>query len=320
MADGGESGKAEQGAGGFAALLPYAALTMTALLWSGNWIVGRWLQGLVPPVALSFWRWVFAAAILLPFTIVPLWRQRAAIRREWRQLIVLSVIGVASFNVLVYYGLETTTAINGALVNSASPIFVIVISWFGLGDRSTWRQGGGVAVSLIGVGAILSRGDPVALLTLRFGTGDLIITGAIFLWALYSTLLRHWPSELKPLNFIAATMIVGLMVLTPAYFVERGLVGGFEVTQAAVVGIGYLAVFAAIAGYVCWNFGVRAVGAGKASLFLHLVPAFAAVSAMLLLGERLRLFHLAGIALILSGIYIASAARPFWRRWLARAG
>jgi len=288
--------------------------------WGGNWIVGRWLHDVVPPVALSFWRWVFAAAILLPFTAVPLWRQRATVRREWRRLVVFGLLGLAGFNVLVYYGLQTTTAINGSLVNSASPIFVIVISWFGLGDRSSWRQGAGVVVSLLGVGAILARGDPSALLALRFGTGDLIIIGAIFMWALYTTLVRHWPTQLTSLNFISATMIVAVVFLAPCYLIERSIVGDFEVTQSAVIGIGYFTVFASIVGYVCWNFGVRVAGAGKASLFLHLVPAFAAAAAIVLLGEKLRLYHLVGIGLILSGIYVASAARPFWRRWFERAG
>ena len=269
-------------------------------------------------MALAYLRWVFAALIFLPFTIGSLWRQRAVVRRDWRRLLVLSVVGIACFNALVYQGLESTTAINGALVNSASPIFVIVISWFGLGDRSNWRQAAGVAVSLIGVAIILSRGDPAALLALRFGTGDLLVTAAIFLWALYTILLRHWPSELKPLTFVAAIMIFSLAVMTPAYFVERSIVGGFEVTQNVVLGIGYLALFVSIIGYLCWNFGVHAVGAGKASLFLHLVPAFAAVAAILLLDESMRLFHLVGLLLILTGIYIANVRRPFRPRLLQK--
>jgi drug/metabolite transporter (DMT)-like permease len=295
-------------------VLPYAALTLTALIWSGNWVAGRWLQGAITPVALTFWRLLLASVILLPFTVGPMWRERAALRREWPRLAVFAVIGLAAFNTMVYFGLSTTTAINGSLINSASPIFVIVISWFGLGDRSTWRQYVGVVVSLLGVAAILSRGDPQALLALRFGLGDLVILGAVFLWALYSTLLRHWPSALRPLNFVAATVVISVIALIPAYFVERAFVGDFVVTWNVIMGIAYMALLASITGYMLWNFGARAVGAGKASLFLHLIPAFAAGQAMLLLGEKLRLYHLAGIALILSGIYIATAARPFWRR------
>ena len=294
--------------------LPYIALLVTALLWSGNWVVGRALYEDVPPVALAFLRWVLAAVVFLPFVIRGLWAQRAVVAGEWKRLLVFSLVGITAFNALVYYGLRTTTTINGSLLNAGVPIFVIVISWAGLGDRNSWRQGAGVVVSLIGAVTIISRGDAQILLGLDFGTGDLVIFFAIFLWALYSVLLRHWPSKLKPLNFLATIMIGGVVLLLPAFLVERWLGGEIHLTARSVGGIAYLALFASIGAYICWNFGVRAVGAGKASLFLHLVPAFATALAMLLLGEALQLFHLAGVGLILAGIYIATASRPFRRR------
>ena len=302
------------GGAGTASFLPYIALLVTALLWSGNWVVGRALYEDVPPVALAFLRWVIAAIVFLPFVIRGLWAQRAVDAGEWKRLLVFSLVGITAFNALVYYGLRTTTTINGSLLNAGVPIFVIVISWAGLGDRNSWRQGAGVVVSLIGAVTIISRGDAQILLELDFGAGDLVIFFAIFLWALYSVLLRHWPSELKPLNFLATIMIGGVVLLLPAFLVERWLGAEIHLNTRSVGGIAYLALFASIGAYICWNFGVRAVGAGKASLFLHLVPAFATALAMLLLGEALQPFHLAGVGLILAGIYIATASRLFRRR------
>lgn len=296
------------------AFLPYIALLATAILWSGNWIVGRAVHEDVPPVALAFLRWSLALVVFLPFVVRGLWDQRAVIADEWKRLAVFSLVGVASFNALVYYGLKTTGAINGSLLNAGVPIFVIVISWAGLGERYGWRQGIGVAVSLAGAITVISRGDVRSLLALDLGTGDLVILFAIFLWALYSVLLRHWPSRLKPLNFLATIMIGGVVLLLPAFLVERSLGGEIILTVRSVGGIAYLAFFASVGAYIFWNFGVRAIGAGRASLFLHLVPAFATILAMLLLGETLKLYHLTGVGLILAGIYVASAPRPFWQR------
>ena len=296
------------------ALLPYLALLVTAFLWSGNWIVGRAVHEDVPPVALAFLRWVLAVVVFLPFVGRGLWAQRAVVAAEWKRLAVFSLIGITGFNALVYYGLRTTEAINGSLLNAGAPIFVIVISWAGLGERYGWRQGAGVAVSLVGAVTIISRGDARALLALDLGIGDLVIFFAIFLWALYSVLLRHWPSQLKPLNFLATIMIGGMVLLLPAFVVERWLGAEIILTARSLGGIAYLAFFASIGAYICWNFGVRSIGAGKASLFLHLVPAFATVVAMLLLDESLYLYHLLGVGLILTGIYVASARRPLWRR------
>lgn len=296
------------------ALLPYLALLLTAFLWSGNWIVGRAVHEDVPPVALAFLRWVLAAVVFLPFVARGLWAQRAVIAGEWKRLVVFSLVGVTAFNALVYYGLKTTNAINGSLLNAGVPIFVIVISWAGLGERYGWRQGAGVAVSLAGAATVISRGDLRALLALDLGAGDLVILFAIFLWALYTVLLRHWPSQLKPLNFLATIMVGGVVLLLPAFMLERWLGAEIILNARSVGGIVYLSFFASIGAYIGWNYGVRAIGAGKASLFLHLVPAFATILAMLLLGEALELYHLAGVGLILTGIYIASASRPFWRR------
>lgn len=295
-------------------MLPYIALLVTAFLWSGNWIVGRAIYEDVPPMALAFLRWGIAAVVFVPFVARGLWAQRAVVAVEWKRLVVFSFLGVTVFNTLIYYGLKTTTAINGSLMNAGTPIFVIVISWAGLGERNSWRQGIGVAVSLVGAITIISHGDVRALLALDLGTGDLLIFFALFLWSLYSVLLRHWPSELEPLNFLATIMIGGLVMLLPAFVVELWLGGEIILTARSVGGIAYLAFFASIGAYICWNFGVRAIGAGKASLFLHLVPAFATGLAMLLLGEALHFYHLAGVGLILTGIYVATARRPFWQR------
>ena len=296
------------------AFLPYLALLLTAFLWSGNWIVGRAVHEDVPPVALAFIRWILAVAVFLPFVARSLWSQRAVVLAEWKRLLVFSLLGVAAFNALIYYGLRTTTSINGSLLNAAVPIFIIVISWAGLGERNSWRQGAGVVVSLAGAITIISRGDAEILLKLDFGTGDLVIIFAIFLWALYSVLLRHWPSKLRPLDFLAAIMIGGIVLLLPAFVAERWLGAAIHLTARSVGGIAYLATFASIGAYICWNYGVRSIGAGRASLFLHLVPAFATILAILLLGEALQFYHLAGVGLILSGIAIAGARQPLRRR------
>ena len=129
-----ESGGPGGGEGPAAALRravtsPYALLVLAALFWGGNWVAGRGLRGDVPPVALAFWRWVVAAIAFLPFTLGGVIRSRHVIRQEWLRLVVYALIGVTAFNAMVYIGLARTPAINGALLNSAAPIFVFVTVW-----------------------------------------------------------------------------------------------------------------------------------------------------------------------------------------------
>lgn len=314
MADGRQGKPAPHAATGGAWRSPYLGLVVTALLWAGNWIVGRSVYEDVPPVALSFWRWVIAAAILVPMVARVAWRERAVLRRELPRLIVFAALGIAAFNAMIYVGLRTTTAINGALLNSASPVFVIVLTWLGLGERAGWRQGIGIAVSLAGVVVIVSRGDLAILVGLRIGVGDAWVLAAILVWAVYTILLKRWPSELRPLTFLTATVTIGLVLMLPAYLWESANGARLVLSTRAVVGLLYLGTLASTLAYVCWIHGVRSAGAHRAALFLHLVPLFAALFAILLLDESVRLYHLAGLAFILSGIYIATAERPIWAR------
>ena len=289
---------------------PYALLVLAALFWGGNWVAGRGLRGDVPPVALAFWRWVVAAVVFLPFTLGDVIRARGTIRREWLRLVVYALLGVTLFNAMVYWGLGRTPAINGALLNSAAPIFVFVTVWLAFGERARWLQMAGVCLSLAGVATIVTRGDLAALLRLEIGRGDLLIMVAVYFWGVYSIMLKRWPTALSPTTFLAVIMIIGMVFLLPLFLWERAAGGSVTVTARSVAGIVYLGLFASLGAYICWNRGVQAVGAQRGSLFQHLIPVFTTIFAVILLGERIEPFHVIGIALILSGIYLATRRGP----------
>ena len=294
---------------------PYTALVLTAALWGGNWIAGRGVYDHVPPVALSFWRWAIAVLILLPFVARGIWDQRVVIRREWVRLVILGALGCSVFNVMIFTGLHTTTAINGSLLNATLPIYVIILTSLGLGERSGWRQVAGIAVSLVGVAIIISRGDLVILLGLRFSSGDLWILAAMLVWALYSVLLKYWPTNLQAFTFLGVTAVIGLVLLAPLYVWEIDAGRRLILSARAIAGIVYLGAIASTVAYLFWIYGVRRAGAGTASLFLYLIPVFASIFAVILLGESIHLFHLAGTAFIASGIAIATVRREAWARW-----
>ncbi len=289
-----------------AALAAYAALTITALLWAGNWIIGRSFAGDIAPFTLTFWRWAVALAVLLPFTLARIQRQRGAIVAEWRRLVIFALLSITIVHAMVYYGLARTTAINGALFSSISPVFVIMISWawFGLGAR--YREIFGVAVSLCGVVTIIARGSPAIILELSFGGGDLIILASLFLWALYTVLLKQWPSALDGLSFITVVAVIGWIFLLPFYLIERVYVGDPHFSSGLIAAILYVGICASALAFTGWNYGVQVIGAARTSLFQHLVPVFAGFLAIFLLGETLQFYHLAGFALILTGLAAAN--------------
>ena len=285
---------------------PYLLLVLTTLFWSGNFVLGRAVHTVFSPFTLSFWRWAVALAILLPFVWGSLSEQRALLRRHGPILLLLSVLGVVNFNTFVYIGLQSTTATNAVIMLSITPVLIVALSFLLLRQTVTRWQALGILVSLAGVLAIVARGDVQALLTWRINAGDLWILAAVVSWALYSVCLRWRPAELKLLNFQAATMVIGIIVLTPLYSWDLAHERFVAVNTATVASIGYLALFPSILAYIFWNRAVAELGANRAGQFLHLMPAFGAVLSMIFLGERLYAFHAAGIGLIGLGIWLAT--------------
>jgi drug/metabolite transporter (DMT)-like permease len=287
---------------------PYVLLALATLFWSGNFVLGRAVSGRIPPVGLAFWRWAGAFAVLLPLSYRLLKEQGPLLRRSWRILLPLGILGVGSFNTLVYVGLRGTTATNAVLLNSACPAFIVAIAWLVRGQRPAPRQATGILVSLLGVAAIVARGAPRALLTLTFNPGDLWVLTAVLCWAVYTILLDRRPAGIHPMAFLTVLVGIGLAWLAPVYAAEI-LRGGRLTPDGVTIGsLLYFALLPSVASYVFWNQAVGEVGPNRAGAFLHLMPAFGSLLAVALLGESFRLYHLAGIALILAGVTLAGGA------------
>ncbi len=289
---------------------PYLLLTLTALFWSLNWVIGRAIAGHVTPFALAFVRWVVAVSVMMPFAWPQIRAHRATLRRHWRTVLWLGFWGTGLHNVFAYMGLQYTTATNGVMLNSAVPVMIIVLGWLVYRETITRVQTLGVAVSLCGVLAILTRGDLSVLARLSLNKGDLIVLAGMTFWAAYTIFLRMKPPGLPGLALLACCGCVGVTLLAPLFLYELAFLGGHvELTPATLGAMAFIGIFPSFVGYVFWNRGVAEVGPNVAGIFMHLMPAFGALLAWLFLGERIRLFHVAGIGLILGGIALTARGR-----------
>jgi len=284
-------------------------LALPPLFWAGNWVVGRAMHGLVPPMTLGFLRWSIALLVLLPLAWPHLRRDRELLWRHRRVLILMGLLGTALHNAVTYLGLNFTTAMNGLMLNSFLPVMIVAISWLLYRERLRAVQWLGMAVSLAGVLAIIARGDAGTLLALSLNPGDLIVVGGMLMWALYTIFLKLKPAELHLLPFLAAIAAVGVLAIAPLAAVEYALGYETQFTAATVSAMVYVGVLPTVAGYILWNRGVMLVGASVAGLFTHLMPVFGALLSWLFLGERLLPFHLTGFALILAGIALSTRGR-----------
>jgi drug/metabolite transporter (DMT)-like permease len=286
---------------------PYLLLTLTAFFWSLNWVVGRAIVGTVSPLTLTLIRWVVAVGAMMPFAYPMIRRHWPLVVRHWKTIVWIAFWGTGLHNAFAYVGLHYTTATNGVILNSAIPVLIILTGWIVYRDTITRLQSVGVAVSLAGVLAILTRGDPGVLARLQLNKGDLILMGGMVFWAAYTIFLRLKPAELPGLALLACCGTVGVAFLLPLSAAELLFMGGkVDVTPASVAAMLYVGLFPSFVGYVFWNRAVSEVGPNVAGIFLHLMPIFGSLLAWLFLGERIQAFHLAGIGLILAGIWLTA--------------
>jgi drug/metabolite transporter (DMT)-like permease len=284
---------------------PYLLLSITAMCWAGNAIVGRLAAGHIPPVTLSFLRWSLAFLLLLPLAWKHLVRDWPAIRSKLGVMVTLSVTGIGCFNTLQYWALEHTQALNTLLLQSAGPLIVAVWSLILLGVRLTLTQAVGILVSLMGVLLILLHGDLTALLSIQFNKGDLIFIVAMVIFGLYSVLTLKRPA-IHSLSFVAFTFGCGAACLIPLWIWELISRPVMRLDANNLLSLVYVAVFPSTLAYLCFNRGVQMIGANRAAPFFHLVPVFGAAMAIAFLGEHPQPFHIVGFALVLTGVYVAS--------------
>lgn len=288
---------------------PYLLLVLTTLFWSGNMVLGRAIRADVPPLALAFWRWAIAFALVLPLALPHLRAQWPLLARHWKPVVVLGLLGVGGYNTFAYIALQYTAATNAVLLNSFIPIATIALSWLFLKKRLGGMEGLGVLLSFIGVAAIVLRGDPATLAGLALNVGDVWMLGAVLVWAIYTIGLQWRPAGVDPMLMLAAFTAVGLAALTPAWLWEMASGRHIQLHWGSLAGLAYVGIFPSFLGYVFYNRAVAEVGAARASLFIHLMPVFGTLLSAVFLDEVPRAYHYAGIALIFAGIWLTTRRR-----------
>ncbi len=287
-------------------MIAVTGLVLAVLFWAGNAIVARGVVDQVPPMALSFYRWLTALIVILPFAFRGVKKDQYHIRNNIGSLFILSLPSVAIYNSVLYLGAMYTTATNIALMAAAMPAMTLGFAWVINMQAPRLLQSLGILISLVGVVVIIAQGSLVNLAGLQFNPGDLLILISIASWALYSVLLKKKSFPISPLSFLTMIIVLGLLCILPFYLWELFVRKGFEVNGPIVGVFIYLGIGPSILSYICWNHGVKTFGSAAASVFMYLIPVFTSVIAYLVLDERLFAYHLSGGGFILLGLILSS--------------
>lgn len=285
----------------------YVLLILCVLFWSGNFVFARYFSTNIEPLELAFFRWLFVLLFLIPtFYRIDFSKIIRIIKKNPFILSLLSILSVTLFNTIVYTALKSTTATNALLINSSTPIIILLFSYLILKSEISRIQILGILLSTIGVIFLVLKGDITSIVNLDFHSGDFWIIASSASWALYSVLLKFKPTELTNYEFFVTTVILGFIFLLPL-FLFQGY--SFETELSRVREFWplflYVSFFASILSFTFWNYGVEKIGAGKSGQFAHLMPLFGAALAFIFLNERIEVYHIVGAALIGCGIYLS---------------
>ena len=288
----------------------YTFLILATLFWSGNFIVGKAAGTFdIPPFTLNFYRWVFAWLILAPFTLRELYKTRSHILKNLKYVLILGITSITLFNSIVYYSLQFTQVISGVLMISTIPVMIIFFSSLLKIEKTNFYQLMGVIFSMIGVVVIVTQLSEEKIRELNFNKGDLSIIIAMLSWALYSALLRKKKLELSQLSLLQVIISAGIIFLFPIYLIEMNQGRIVKLDLPFGLTLIYVVLFPGLASFICWIKGIGLIGANRSGIFLHLMPIFSTIMAILIFNEQFMIFHLVGALFIISGIFLSSKGK-----------
>ena len=285
----------------------YIFLILTTLFWSGNFIVGKAASLFeIPPFALNFYRWLFAWLILAPFTLKEILKKKNYILENIKLILILGITSITIFNSIVYYSLNFTQVISGVLMISTIPVMIIFFCWIFKIEKTNIYQITGVIFSLLGVVVIITKADLKIILNLNFNKGDLWMAVAMFSWAIYSALLRKKNFKLSQLSLLQMIISAGLIILLPAYLIEFAMGYRVNIHLPFILTLTYVVFFPGLASFTLWIKGISIIGSNRSGIFLHLMPIFSTILAMLIFNEKFMAYHLIGAIFIVTGIVLSS--------------
>jgi drug/metabolite transporter (DMT)-like permease len=288
-------------------LIGISLAVLATLIWSGNFIIARGVIKTIPPVSLSFYRWVTATLILLPFAWKHVASDGATIKKHLLYFVAAAATGVSMFNTFVYIGGHHSEAINLALIGTtSSPIISVILAALFLNERISLLRVAGMLVCLTGVLLLLGKGNLAGILSASFSKGDLWVLAAALSFSIYNTLVKRKPPGMHPFSFLFTIFFIGTVLLIPFYLYEWQHSGGFAINFSSISVILYLGLAASVISFLIWNIAISKLGSGRTALFGNLIPVFSSIEAVLILGEKINWVHYASFGLVITGLVIAN--------------
>lgn len=280
-----------------------AAALGATFFWACNYVLGEYALAEISSASLTFLRWTIA---IIPLFALAAWLERPdwrAVARHWKWHMLQGFLGLSAYNLLLYFALGHTTALNASIINAFNPALIAIGAAVFLRQRLTKFSVIGTLVALTGVITVLAQGSLSRLLSLDFGTGELLMIGAIIFFAAYTILGRTGP-QIPPITAVAAQSIFAALT----GLVVAGFTGGVQLPETGT-GWGatvFIAILPSVGSYVLWNYAMAALTPSKGGVFLNMITVFTALITIVW-GKPFTGIELIGGAIVIIGVLITNA-------------
>ncbi len=284
----------------------YLGVLLTTFFWGTNFNAGAYVILHMPPISVAAERFVIATTLLLLVLGLMGKLRLSALRRNLGAFIALGLFSVVGFNMAMFIGLHTTTAINGALIMATTPLSTLVMAALVEGEQITPAKALGILFGLIGVVLVITHGNIAHLLQLKIAIGDLIILAGSLSWSISTVISRRFVKDATAQETAAYAMLVGTLVLVGlAFTFESPITAIAQAPAATQMTVIYMATFGSMVAYLLWFNGVQRVGSAQATVFMNFVPVFTMLISIIS-GILPNLWQLLGTAAIIIGVVITS--------------
>lgn len=284
----------------------YILAISACLIWSTNFIIARYFNAEIPPIALSFWRWFFTALLLLCISHKKIIKNFHQVRENIYSYCILAILGVSTFNSLIYHAGHYTSSTNLSLLISTAPIWIVILSSLFKSEVMTIPKIAGAILATAGALILLSEGNLSEIREFSFNKGDILVLLAAFVWSIYTIRIDFLPKQTCPISFLFYISLIGTIILLPLYITEYINTGYYPFKPIALLTYLYLASFISLIGLLSWNKAIAIIGPSRVGIVYYTIPIFTSISSTFILQESIYWYHIISFAIIFSGIIISS--------------
>jgi len=284
---------------------PYILLFVQPVFMATNIIVARGGVEYVPPISLAFWRWLTVFLLLLPFFYNEIIKNKKSFNKEFWKLFFLGSMGCGVCGAFPFIAGMSTTMANMGIIYTSSPIFIIILSVMFFNDKINFSRIIGLVLCLIGVLAIISKGNLDLLINFKFTSGDLWMIGAAMGWAVYSIYLLNWKSKFSLMARFTLIAMFGTVSLFPFYILEEIFYFNTSFNNNFIFWVLFAAISPGIIAFTLYTKVQKYLGASLTGFTLYIFSIYSAIYGIILFDEALLNFHYFGAAFVFAGVYLA---------------